>query len=296
MLDRAPTRDAEAYALFLEARPLLDTRQRGPNLRAEELLTRAIARDPAFALAHAALGECYAQRALSWWAGLEAADLAAPRARRALDLEPDLLEAHLVVAMIHRLRGEADQLPGALERVLAMDPENAQAQEWIGWSYMALGQPEKALGILERLCVRHPERTGSASFLLNCYDMLHRTADLERWRAVCRERFIEAVRRDPDNAYYRSLLAGALIQGGEREAGIEQAERAAAQALDDGRVHYNVACAFAGAGLPERAIAELKEGIRNVPTYVADWPRRDPDLASLHDHPEFVRLFGKAEP
>jgi len=35
--------------------------------------------------------------------------------------------------------------------------------------------------------------------------------------------------------------------------------------------------------------------VRQVPTYISDWPRRDPDLASLHDHPEFIALFGKAE-
>jgi adenylate cyclase len=294
MLDRAPTRDAQAYALYLEARQLIDARQRGANLRAEELLKRSLARDPAFALAHAALGECYAQRGLSWWAGLEAADLALPHARRALELEPDLLEAHLIMGMIHRLRGDADQLRQALERVIAMDPEHAQAQEWIGWGYMSIGQPERAVGILERLCERHPDRTGSASFLLNCYEMLHREADAARWRGVCRERLVEAVRRDPDNAYNRSLLAGMLVAGGEREAGIEQAERAVALAFDDARVHYNAACAFAQAGRPDRAMAELEEGIRNVPSYVADWPRRDPDLANLHELPEFIRLFGKA--
>jgi hypothetical protein len=32
-----------------------------------------------------------------------------------------------------------------------------------------------------------------------------------------------------------------------------------------------------------------------VPSYISDWPRRDPDLASLHDHPEFIAMFGKAE-
>jgi hypothetical protein len=63
----------------------------------------------------------------------------------------------------------------------------------------------------------------------------------------------------------------------------------------DGRIRYNAACTFARAGMPERAIQELKEGIRDIPTYVSDWPRRDPDLESLHDHPEFIRLFGKAE-
>ncbi|HEY6867083.1 MAG TPA: tetratricopeptide repeat protein, partial [Candidatus Eisenbacteria bacterium] len=294
MLDRAPTRDREAYALYLEARQLLDQRLRGPNLRAGELLARAIARDPAFALAHAALGECYASRGLSWWAGLEVADQALPHAKRALELEPNLLEGHLVMGMIHRLRGEAGPLLRSLERVIAMDPGHAQALEWIGWSYMAIGRPEQAVGLLERLCERHPERTTSASFLLNCYEMLDRAEDAARWRLVCRERFIEAVRRDPDNAYSRSLLAGVLIDVGERDAGIAQAERAAGAALDDARVHYNVACALAKAGLPDRAIAELREGIRNVPSYVADWPKRDPDLKSLHDHPEFIRLFGKA--
>ena len=34
---------------------------------------------------------------------------------------------------------------------------------------------------------------------------------------------------------------------------------------------------------------------RWLPTYISDWPRRDPGLASLHDHPEFIRLFGRAE-
>ena len=294
MLVRAPTRDREAYALYLEARQLLDQRQRGANLRAKELLERAIERDPAFALAHAALGECFASRALSWWAGLDAADQALPHARRALELEPNLLEGHLVLGMIHRLKGEAEPLLRSLERVIAMDPGHAQALEWIAWSYMAIGRPEHAVGILERLCERHPERHSSGSFLLNCYAMLGRDDDVARWRLVCRERLVEAVRRDPDNAYTRSLLAGALVGLGEREPGIEQAERAAAMASDDGRVHYNVACAFANAGLAERAMAELKEGIRNVPTYVADWPRHDPDLKSLHDLPEFIRLFGKA--
>jgi hypothetical protein len=29
-----------------------------------------------------------------------------------------------------------------------------------------------------------------------------------------------------------------------------------------------------------------------IPNYLKDWPRHDPDLVSLHGHPEFVRLFG----
>ena len=47
--------------------------------------------------------------------------------------------------------------------------------------------------------------------------------------------------------------------------------------------------------MTERAIEELKAGIREIPSYLSDWPRRDPDLESLHGHPEFIRLFGKPD-
>jgi adenylate cyclase len=111
---------------------------------------------------------------------------------------------------------------------------------------------------------------------------------------MSRELTVEILRRHPDDVHVRSVLANNLIEMGEREQGIEQIERAIAMAPDDGRIRYNAACVFAKVGMAERAIAELKEGIKDVPSYVADWPKRDPDLVALHDHPEFIRLIGKA--
>ena len=59
LLNRAPTKDREAYALYLRGRALMDENRRSSNLRAEECLRQAIERDPRFALAHATLAECY---------------------------------------------------------------------------------------------------------------------------------------------------------------------------------------------------------------------------------------------
>lgn len=86
-----------------------------------------------------------------------------------------------------------------------------------------------------------------------------------------------------------------LVDLGEREAGIEQVERSVAMAPGDSRIRYNAACTYARMGLVERALAELREGTSNLPSYLTDWPKLDPDLANLHDHPEFIRMFGKAE-
>lgn len=294
MLERAPTRSAEAYAFYLKGRAL-DQGTRDRNYAAEDLFKSAIAKDPGFALAHAALGECYAWRGLRWWAGIEAADQALPCAMRALEIEPDLLEGHLVRAMVHRLRGEPEALLQAIERVIALNPEHADALEWAAWSYMSMGTPQQAVGILERLGVRHPERYTTTTYLMQCYEMLGRSEDAARMYRSGREQLLEVLRRNPENIHARSLLAGLLVQLGEREAGLREMERSLQMAPEDGRIRYNAACAFARLGMPEEAIAQLKEGIKNIPTYVADWPKVDPDLASLHGHPEFVRMFGRTE-
>ncbi len=295
MLDRAPTRSQEAYGFYLKAREHLTARSRPALVSAEELLKRAIELDPRFALAHAALGECYARRALAWLAGRESADLALPHAQKALELEPDLLEGHLVLAMVHRIRGEPEPLLQAIERVVAMDPDHEEAREWAAWSYMTVGKPERAVEILERLVERRADAVAPAMWLNSCYEMLSRPQDAARANRALHERLLEALRRRPDDVYARSLFASLLVQQGQREAGLEQVERCITMAPNEGRIRYNAACAFARAGLPERALEQLREGIRNIPTYLSDWPRRDPDLVSLHDHPEFIRLFGKAE-
>ena len=294
MLDRAPTLSAEAYTFYLRARELMDHRLREDNLRAEELLKSAVEIDPTFALAHAALGECYGDRGQNWWTDFEeAADKAMVHAQRALELEPNLLEAQLARAMVHRLRGESEELLAAAERIIALDPECVRALVWAGWSYMALGKPELAVGIWEKLVARPTRGFNFASTLAMVYELLGRKDDVARMRRQAVEDDLEYLQRNPDHFLARVCLGVDLIKLGQREAGIAQVERTLRFAPTDGRIRYNAACAFAQAGLLDRAIAELKEGIKDLRTYANDWIKHDPDLEPLADHPEFVRLFGR---
>jgi thioredoxin-like negative regulator of GroEL len=133
-----------------------------------------------------------------------------------------------------------------------------------------------------------------ASSLVDCYLMLRRPEDEQRMIARLREVLVETLARDPRNVDARIILAIGLAQSGEREAGIAQAQMALAEAPEDGRVRYNAACTFAHAHEPERAIEQLRIMVEMVPSYLTDWVRRDPDFASLREHPEFVRMFGRA--
>jgi len=165
---------------------------------------------------------------------------------------------------------------------------------WAGWSYLSLGRPELAVGIWEKLASRPGRAFNHTSTLSMCYELLGRTEDMERTRRQAVEDDMEFLQKNPDHALARVCLGIDLVRIGQRDAGLAQVERALLAAPADGRIRYNAACAFAQAGDADRAMAELKEGIKNFRTYANDWIKHDPDLRVLAGHPEFVRLFGAA--
>ncbi len=294
MLDRSPTMSREAYTYYLRAVDLLD-KGRDDNRRAEALLKEAVTLDPDFALAHAMLGQCYALRGMRWWGSqTEVAKLARPHAERALALDPDLPEAHVVNSMLLRLAGDRQGLLESLARLAERNPRDPNAREWVAWSYMALGRHAEAAAVLEPLVRDHPDRFVPVSYLANVYDALGRREEAKAMLQRELESEIEHLRRNPDDALSRAFMAISLVRTGQVEQGIVQAELAGALAPDDGRLRYNVACAFALAGQKERALAELRAALERVKDYITDWPVRDPDMKSLHDDPEFIRLFGSS--
>lgn len=292
MLERIPSKSTEAYTFYLKARDLLDNGTGDANRRAEQMLRLAVELDPEFALGHAALGECYAVRALKWWGGPEVIEPALAFARRALELEPDLLDAHLARAIALRVGEDPDALE-ALEQVIRLDPDHGEALTWAAFVYMTLGRPERAAPILEKVLERHPRHYRAAGYLVGAYEMLGRSD--ERLRSLQRsmDACVEELRRNPDDALARAFLAIVLVQTGQLDGGIAQAERALRIAPEDGRIRYNVACAFARAGLADRALDQLREGTRMTPGYFHSWAPRDPDFAILRGNPEFIRMFSR---
>ncbi len=291
MLDRAPTTNREAYAWYLRGRALGDEVRRESNRRAEACLREAIALDDRFALAHAALAECLANRCTFWWAGREAAGPVRAHARRALELDPLIPEAHIALGMMCRLEEDAAATRAEVEAVQAMHPEDPKILLWIGLSYMRLGRPEDAIPVLERGIALRPRDYMMLSAWVDCSTMLGR--EVTRGLTQIRSALVETLERQPDHVHARSMLAIVLAQEGERDAGVAQAERALATVNEDGRVRFNAACAFTYAGMPERAVQELRTLLEEHPFYVRDWMRIDPDLAPLRERPDFIELVGR---
>ena len=190
MLDRAPTRNPEAYRLFLSARAKQDEEYSlEKSHEAEALLESALELDPAFAQAHATLAEIYAVRSFNSPQTRGELDRALVAADRALALEPDLIEAYTARALAHFMRREPDQVKEAVEKVLALNPDRPEDLEWAAWAAIAGGHPEEAVEAVEHLVERHPDRYRPPSFLVTCYELLGRHDDMLRARQLLLERF-----------------------------------------------------------------------------------------------------------
>jgi adenylate cyclase len=88
------------------------------------------------------------------------------------------------------------------------------------------------------------------------------------------------------------FLAGNWLGLGHRETALEWARLAESKAADEPAVQYNLACIYAQAEEPERALDQLEAAAR-AGFGRKEWIRNDPDLAPIREHPRFIQLFGE---
>jgi TolB-like protein/Tfp pilus assembly protein PilF len=146
-MTNSPTEDPAAHELYLKGRHAWGLR--GENLlSAIEFYNQAIARDPKFALAYAGLGETYIL--LPYYIGTDPKE-ARPKARaaalKALELNPNLAEAHNALGKIlYTADIDLQQAIREHQRAIELSPNYASAHHWIGNGPLAgLGRLDEAI-------------------------------------------------------------------------------------------------------------------------------------------------------
>jgi TolB-like protein len=146
-----PTQDAQAYDLFLQGEYQLRAAESVPlpetYARAERFYRDAIARDPKFGQAYAALANC--SLSSHWFLSRRTpAELAEIKLLidRALQLAPDSPEAHFSLAIFHYWgHRDYDAALAELQRTLNLQPNNAKARQYRAWIYRRQGKWEQCL-------------------------------------------------------------------------------------------------------------------------------------------------------
>ena len=139
-MEKRPTTDAEAYTDYLQGMQLLNQLEE-PSLRdALRLFQRAIERDPSFARAYAGVAGCYVWLANRGYIGIqEALENGRAAAQRALELDPELAEAHFRLATVMSLADDLEGTMRELRRAVELNPNLAE-------TYVTLARTSAALG------------------------------------------------------------------------------------------------------------------------------------------------------
>lgn len=157
-LGNAPTQSLEAYQAYLLGKQRMISRATESLEDAREYFEKAIAADPAFALAYVGLAETY--MLLGDYAGRSLDDVLAsaePALRKALALDDELVEAYVAIGAIRAKANDLGAAVDAFQRALVLDSNYAKAYHWYGDVLLNnLQQPEIALPLLEKAYTLDP--------------------------------------------------------------------------------------------------------------------------------------------
>jgi DNA-binding winged helix-turn-helix (wHTH) protein/TolB-like protein len=206
------TRNPEAYEYFLRGQAALLVRRRAPNELAREMYWKAIHSDPAFSRAYAGLAMTYALEYQQGWDGGSALTRALEFAETAVQMSPEMPEAHWAVGFVHTQRRQHDEALRNLDNALRLNPSYADAYALKGGIYTYIGRPAEGIPLLRTALRLNPD-AGSLYFLLlgRAYYFL---GDSEQARV----NLDHALLRNSENLEARIYLVAVHRLAGERDA------------------------------------------------------------------------------
>ena len=305
----------EAHRLYLQGKYFVDRITQEDTVKGMRYLEEALALDPSHALAWTELSRAHANcGGYGWEPVLEGFRKARDAAKRALELAPDLAEAHLCVSAIQR-RHDWDWkgAEASTRRALELAPGNAEVLRSTAGLCYFLGRFDEAEGLFRRATELNPLDSGGYSSMGNLYRSMGRLADAER-------AYRKAIELSPQRIAGHHVLAIILAEQGRdkealAEARLEPAEWArltalafvhfrggrqaeSDQALEQLEVKhgtdsaYQVAAIHAARGNADAAFTWLERALSEKDAGAAQM-RVEPTFRQLHGSPQWSALLKK---
>ena len=290
---KAPTADVRAYDFYLRGQQFFyHFRRRGYDF-ARQMFSRAIEIDPRYARAYAGVANCHSYLYMYWDATEENLRAADSASSMALDLDPDLAEAHVARGLAVSLNKKFDEAQKEFEAAIRLDPKNFDAYYFYARACFQQGNLELAAHLFEKASEISPDDYQAPQLLGMVFVGQGRKAEAQSAYGRAHRAAARHLELHPDDARALYLGANALCQLGERERSLEWAQLALAIDPDDAGILYNVACVYALQGQTEQAIDCLDKAMVHGFWYKR-WAAHDSDLDSLRAHPRYQALMERA--
>lgn len=316
-----------AYDLYIRGKVKAGSESLGDTTEAIALLEAAVDLDRSYAPAFAQLARAYNTRSFKFASqadGNRLRENAEVALAKALDLDPDLAEAHFARGLI--LWTKAKGFPHAqaihsFTKALELDPGADETHHQLSMVYSHVGRMDEARYHVERAIDLNPNNT-MARFRVGVYaawqcrfhealevlktvpsDVSPLLVDRVRAEVYVQLGRLEKARHIVDDylASHPNDEGGSLtsVRGLllAKTADEDGARQAVARAVELGRgfghfhhTAHNIAAAYAALGKPDEAITWIEAAADDgFPCFT--YFERDPNLEALREHPRFVGLM-----
>ncbi|MGA2184826.1 MAG: winged helix-turn-helix domain-containing protein [Bryobacteraceae bacterium] len=315
-LARHYTENAEAYRNYLQGRySEFRLTPQGLN-QAIEYFNRAIAVDPAYALAWVGLADAYTTASDWVLPPRDALPKAEAAARKALSFDDSLGEAHgsLAHALMHEWKlapaagefrralalnphdtsiyfaygeylsslGRYDEAVAELNKALKIDPLSTEIQFMMGWPLYLKGDYQAQLDAGYRTIKTDPGFWGGHLVAGSALTSMHRypeaVAELQKGRAL-----------DPDSTYILSILGEALAEWGRKAEAVQVLDELKRKSARQYASPADIATVCTALGDREQAFQWLERGMEDKSEMLL-FLDVYPPFRSLHGDPRFQDL------
>lgn len=290
VLTKRATVNAEAFDCNLRARNFLYRYTKNSVQFAIQLFKRAIELDPRYAAAYAGLGEAYATLYQNFERKEEWLDKAVEASLKALMYDSTLSEAYASLGLSYLHRKSFDEALTAGQKAIELDPNNYTAYWILGRTLHTLDRDQEALDLFNKVHKLNPDFYANYADLMTIHERL---GNQEKYQEALRnalEAYPRYLAQHPDDARAHMFHAIALVQAGNKDQAKVEATRAVELSPSDPLMMYNAACFYARMGETGTALSALGDAL--AAGYAAfEWMKRDPDLESIQDHPQYIELM-----
>jgi len=291
-IEKVPTANVQAYDYYLRGRQFFHQFRRKSLEFARQMFTRAIEVDPGYARAYSGVADC-SSFLYSWWEASEVHLAEADQAsRKALELDPELAEAHTSRGFALSLRKQYDEAREEFETAIRLNPKLFEGYYFYGRACFAEGRLEDAVRLYERAHEVLPEDYQTVSLLASTYAGLGRREDASRADLNALQLIKHHIELYPDDARALYFGAAAFSHFGDNTQAREWLQRALAVDDEDPAVLYNVGCVYALLGEGDEAMTCLEKAVKMGFGQI-EWIENDTDLASLRSLTRFQDLLAR---
>jgi adenylate cyclase len=293
-LEKTPTTSIEAYDFYLRGREFFYRNKRQYIQHAIEMFSRAIEKDPDYALAYAGRSDCHSY--FYWYYGMSASDREQARddSAKALELAPDLSEAHASRGLALAINEQYEEAEKAFERAVSLNQELFEAYYFYARTCFVQGKYEQAKDLFLEASRVDPADYQSPALLAFLYKTIGSEEKMAPVLLEAMDRIERRLALNPDDSRAIYLGADVLIRMGKKQKAMEWVKRLAATDRDEPAILYGIACLYSLIGKPEEAVYYLSKSV-DAGFAHRQYLEKDGDFDPIRHHPRYIELIKDLE-